>query len=349
MIRKRRPAREPAFGSDSFLDVIANLVGIVIILIVMIGGQVRALPEVASEEPSAALPQHTVEQESVLLPLEKEIATLQSRLLDMLRSLEEARQGRETLQQQSVQLSEKRFSALQRTSLEEKNIAEHQSTATTMESETQNLRQRIAQLKATLKELKTTAPPERRTLHFHYPISQPVSAGELIFECREGRVTFIDLQALLEQVRMVLPEKADELKSRWQLTDSVGPAGAFRLKYVLQRERSSPLDRAFGDLPPVEDRRFGYSLERWELVPAWTVRGEPLADALEEGSRFRQTVDALESEEIVLTFFVYPDSYELYRGLRDYLHDHRFLVAGRPLPANQPISGSRSGSVSRGQ
>ena len=50
-----------------------------------------------------------------------------------------------------------------------------------------------------------------------------------------------------------------------------------------------------------------------------------------------------------MTFWVYPDSFALYRQLRDYLYDREVVVAGRPLPEGVPVSGSKRGSVSRGQ
>ena len=67
------------------------------------------------------------------------------------------------------------------------------------------------------------------------------------------------------------------------------------------------------------------------------------------GSTFRRVVEALEVQQTAVTFWIYPDSFAMYRKLRDYLHDRDFVVAGRPLDEGNPIAGSRSGSVSRGQ
>ena len=41
---RRRPPAELQFGSDSFLDVVANIVGILIILIVIAGLRVSQIP-----------------------------------------------------------------------------------------------------------------------------------------------------------------------------------------------------------------------------------------------------------------------------------------------------------------
>ena len=78
-------------------------------------------------------------------------------------------------------------------------------------------------------------------------------------------------------------------------------------------------------------------------------RGEPADQALATGSAFRKIIDSLDPEQTVVTFWVYPDSFPLYRRLRDFLHDRDVVVAGRPLPEGVPIRSSRNGSASRGQ
>ena len=60
-------------------------------------------------------------------------------------------------------------------------------------------------------------------------------------------------------------------------------------------------------------------------------------------------MDRLAPEHTTVTFWVYPESFALYRQLRDYLHQHNIEVAGRPLPQGQLIASSRNGKRSRGQ
>ena len=55
------------------------------------------------------------------------------------------------------------------------------------------------------------------------------------------------------------------------------------------------------------------------------------------------------SQQTAVTFWVYPDSFDLFRRLRDLLYERDVVVAGRPLPDGVPIASSRRGTVSRGQ
>jgi hypothetical protein len=122
-----------------------------------------------------------------------------------------------------------------------------------------------------------------------------------------------------------------------------GPIGPFRLHYTIERERGAGL--------PVPDAHsdFRFGVTAWRIEPLLPARGETLAKALAPGSEFRQIVDVLDPQHTVVTFCVYPDSFALFRQLRDYLYQRDLTVAGRPLPAGAAIAGSRYGTLSRGQ
>jgi hypothetical protein len=100
---------------------------------------------------------------------------------------------------------------------------------------------------------------------------------------------------------------------------------------------------------PDPNAGFRYGVSEWHLEPVDPLRGETVEAALADGSQFRKAVDSLDPQATAVTFWVYPDSFEVYRRVRDYLYDHDIMVAGRPLPEGIPIASSRRGTVSRGQ
>jgi hypothetical protein len=192
------------------------------------------------------------------------------------------------------------------------------------------------------------APSAKQTLRYRTPISHPLQSEEVHFECKEGRVTLIDLGAMLEEVRRGIHDKGEQLRSTWEIRDTTQPVGPFQLRYVIEREHDV-LDAVKMDAKPNQSATFQYSMTAWEVVPTVAERGEADSAALAEGSAFRRVVDALDVNQTAVTLWVYPDSFALYRRLRDYLHDHDVTVAGRPLPNGVPIASSRHGTVSRGQ
>ena len=114
--------------------------------------------------------------------------------------------------------------------------------------------------------------------------------------------------------------------------------------YAVERERTAL------DAPEVPTTSgFRYGLSDWIVEPIVPDRGETVEQALRPKSEFRQLVDNLDPRLTVVTFWVYPDSFETFRKLRDHLYDRGHDIAGRPLPAGAPIAASRYGTASRGQ
>ena len=150
----------------------------------------------------------------------------------------------------------------------------------------------------------------------------------------------------MTEVKRGLEEKTKQLRSQWEVSDVAGPVGAFQLHYTVERERGL-LDG--GGPSPETQGSFRAGLRGWQLEPLPGVRGETEEQAFKPGSDFRQVADVLDPQQHTVTFWVYPDSFALYRRLRDYLYERDIVVAGRPLPDGAPIAASRHGSASRGQ
>jgi chaperonin cofactor prefoldin len=383
MSRRRRIAKESPYSADSFLDIICNLVykyvGIVLIVLVLVAKQASLWPNLNTLRLGQLPPQETEVAEAPLpalpslpeIPIpaapkrqprpkmeeppdpvaegyEKAIAQLRGRLLEQLRTLEVAKSEAGKLRNQQGSLVEQETTLERKVAALAAQVAAADATIQRTETSARPLKERIDELQKALKELEAV-PPERRALKFHPPISRPVNAGELFFECRQGRITFVDLQELLDRVKSGMSARGEELKTRWELVDEVGPVGPFVLKYKLARHRSGGLDNVFGDIGPSKDRSFGYGVAEWEVRPVKPERGETVEQALGAVSAFRRIADSLDTDQAVLTFFVYEDSFAAFRTLRDYLSERGFLVAGRPLPMDAAISGSPKGTKSRAQ
>jgi hypothetical protein len=208
------------------------------------------------------------------------------------------------------------------------------------------VRERSRKLLAQLEELKR-APSLKQALRYRTPISHPLQTEELIFECLGGKVSVIDVGSLLDKAQTDARARIEELRSNWELTGTTPAVGPFKLSWVVEREKG-PLEGLTAG--PAAKGGFQAHMTAWEVVPVEAVRGEAAEAALADGSAFRRVVDALDPEQTAVTFWVYPDSFPLYRRLRDFLHDRDVTVAGRPLPDGHPIAFStRHGSVSRGQ
>jgi hypothetical protein len=355
MFRRRRRHREIPFSFDSFLDVVANVVGIIIrlILVAWVGARsynsVQELLKEKRAQAAAALPS-SLPADPLELELtlhRKELADAQARLLEQLRQLGDVKGQHQQKQLQLTGLLNRRQGIEKENASLERILAgrkANQETQALTLAEINPRRQRlIEEIQALEKQ-----PPLRHTLHYRTPVSRPVLAEELMFECRGSRTAFVDLAGMVQEIKLGMESKSQLLRTQWQVADVTRPIGAFRLRYTIERHRGT-MDALTSSSSPAGDSGFSYGLGEWQVEAIAAVRGETASEALAPHSQFRQIVDVLDPQQAVVTFWIYPDSFTLFRQLRDYLYDHELEVAGRPLPEGIPISGSRHGTVSRGQ
>jgi hypothetical protein len=358
MYRKRRSSRrEIAFSFDSFLDLVANVIGIIIrlILVAWVGARAyqaamekEALEKTGTKESTFASTQpKTLPQDPLQRQLDIERAELEQARADMLSKLKALDSIKED--EDKVRLELKQISLAEaglerdRLALEE---AARNKTPIKADFTMSELRQRSQEI---IKQIQAVEklPTLKKTLRYHTPVSRPVHTDELMFECRRGRVTYIDLPAFMAEVKQNLQDLGQQLRNQWQVSAVAGPVGAFRLHYVVERQRDLFTSAIGGNFPTSSG--FSYGLSEWALEPVQPVRGEPLPHALAPGSEFRRIIEAGVPQQTVVTFWVYADSFGIFRELRDFLYERGLEVAGRPMPDDAVMAANRHGTKSRGQ
>jgi hypothetical protein len=353
MFRRHRPQRETAFSFDSFLDLVTNVVGIIIklILVVWVGARsYTTLPELfqhkaPNDKTETVLPKDPLQYE--LDRQRAELADAQKLLLDQLRQLDLSKENDEQLEKELTAIGaqkdtlEKAQGDLLRTAAAQGKTG--QQLALSM-ADIQKRREKIdTEIKA-LQQL----PPLRKVLRYRAPVSHALHAEQLHFECARGRVTFVDMALMEDEVQRHVRDCGDRLRNQWEIDEVTPTIGAFRMHYVIERARDVR-DALVPTTSPTGHERFGYGVSRGIIEPMAAIRGETLEQALAANSEFRHQCDGLSPALGAVTFWVYPDSFALYRQLRDYLADRDITVAGRPLPEGVPMTVSTHGSLSRGQ
>ncbi|AMV38737.1 hypothetical protein [Planctomyces sp. SH-PL62] len=197
-------------------------------------------------------------------------------------------------------------------------------------------------LTAEVAQLRSLPLPKATSILSKNPVSQPAKADEFHFELRHDRVAFIDLDRLLELAKSDAQVKLRMADRTGVLTSQVGPVGWFSLSYVLGRAQSSIEEL-------LERHSIRFDLRGWEVVPRTESRGEAYESTRNPISEYARAINRLTPGRSVVTMWVYPDSFNLYRRLRDELNERGFSVAARPLPEGMMIRGSPMGSVSATQ
>lgn len=381
----RRREFEIMFGSDSFLDVVANIVGILIILIVIAGVRVSqsppkpatpaapgpglelpqapaetTLPEATlptSEEPLApepimadVAPTTEIDEPPEALPplepppelvsrvqeLDAEIAAITVESKSVADALEESNRLQTDL---DLRLQTARSLLADR---KEELIASTAKDAQ-QKQDLELTRQAVVRLLAQVAEAEKQSPPASKLEHRITPVSRTVNGRELHFRLERNKVAEVPIEALVERLKDHIERRKDWIVKTRQHKGQVGPINGFNLEYIIGVDVVAGLEELRAGMG-------GYrmSMRYWEIHPEETLRGEPEDVALSQGSRFYQALVSA-TPDTTLTFWVYPDSYSLYRKLQAFAHEHGFPVAGRPLPDGVAISGSPNGTKSASQ
>lgn len=353
-----RPTEDPEFGSDAFLDVVANIVGILIILVVVVGLRAAKLPDepVPAPEPvptaatvPPAEPEIEPEPEPAEPPIDLETPRRQLReRQERLAALD--REKRRLSTEAVIRQDERERTALvvaakkQELAKREQGLSVEERVFFELTKSVENAQRRLDELDRELLKV-SDAPAEIVKLdHDATPLSRTVVGEELHFRVQGGRVAFIPLEPLLEAVKRDLERQKWRVREGEPAEAEVGPAEGFRLRYRLEvRTIEAPAGRR--DIP------VGTVLQvtRWEIDADDDVRSETEAEALGPQSRFRQVLNRCTPGKSAVTLWVYPDSFPIFRALKAELGRMQLICSGRPMPDGLPIAGSPYGSRSAGQ
>ena len=335
MARHRDEESAPACH-DSFLDVVTNIVGILIILVVVAGLRAKNAPVQASvvNDPRA----DTAEAE-----LERDLAAEQSVRQDIFRMVEQIR----AVEREGLVRFQQREELATLLSLLEHKLKTHREQLDAKAREDLDLartlaeaRQRLEEMERERQRVESSEPEPVLVESYPTPLSKTVDGEEVHFQLRGGRLAHIPLKKLLDRFKADVQRQIYKLLELPEVSDTVGPEGGFRLRYTMEREEVALETQ-------LKSGRGTYaSLKQWTLIPVSAQIGEPLEAALAEGSSFRQTLAALRPDKTTVTIWVYPDSFAEFRQLRKELYRQSYAVAGRPLPEDTPIGGSPKGSKS---
>jgi len=331
----RRPLEEDrTAGQDSFLDVVTNIVGILIILVMVVGARVRQIvldgpPPVAAPVAPAALQAEVVEAAKKLASTEHEIEDLQDQLRLVGAAVEGASQAR-------LGLATAVAAATREIDFRKQKVDSSRVAAAERAARRQGLEDAIRRCTLGAESLTHKPATTQEVLAFPTPIGRTVNGEEIHFRIAGGRIAYIPLEELFEMAKEHTQRNSSSLSSLTSKIVSVGPSQGFALDYVIEAK----VDQARGQVL-IRSRE-------WVVRPADMVVGEPVAEALGASSQFRRKLAGVKPDTTV-TLWCYPDSFEGYREIRAELYRLGVATAGRPLPEGAPIGGSTEGSKSISQ
>lgn len=321
-------------GQDAFLDIVANLVGILIILIVIVGAHAGAAARdhvAVDQDLKSNIHQAVLQTQRQQMDLEK--LEIDNEQLETLIDQEKAyaRQLTEVRHQRLVELETVRQLIQKQT----KDLNEKDRGAFLAKTKQQNLQRKLTEAKATLAALNSADVPQNidtktETIdHYPSPIARTVFSQEIHFRLLNGKLVWVPLDELVENMKQhwsLIAENKSFLKTK----QTVGPVGNFRLQYDLD-------SRGQGASRRVQFRKF-------DLIPVDQNAGEPVNWALQSGQSQWSTRLALYAPKTTtVSVWAYPDSYQEHAKIKKWLHTHGYQMASWPMEHGRFISGSPNG------
>ncbi len=382
---KRKQSHEPEFGSDSFLDVVANIVGILIILIVVAGVRVSQTPtpqmaeppsvQVVAIEEAEVVVKHDSPTRIVDVPIEAMIAQdapkpipppapevfaplpevqVPQQIVDKIDDLN-AKNQQIAEQLQALEKASQQVTALKQMTAADAEKLKKELTLTTTELESQQALltaaqqiavendETVALLRQRVKDAASHMPQKETLKHQLPPIGKVVTGKEIHFRLINNQISHVPVDNLGDLMLRDVQRRRDVILARQVYKGSAGPLEGYEMSYVIQRQ----------SMTLFEEARTGQAVVRmgitgWVIEPNASVITENFEQATKINSRFRSAL-LVGGTSSTVTFWVYPDSFEIHQQLKSYLNDTGYWVASRPLPEGVPIAGSPTGSKSFAQ
>ena len=335
MTSRRARHNDDAPGHDSFLDIVANLVGILVILVMVIGVRAKdAMVEAAGADPDTqvARPEGVAAAESHARSIEQDVHQLVEKVQDARGEIAAQSQRRDQLQllvtaaEAELGARRDRLDDAARDRFDRKrHLAEAADTLDRL-----NRQRRAVRIESSPTVVE----------HLPTPLAKTVFGKEEHFRLLHGRLVYVPLNELVERLKAEAPHKLWKLKDGPSLTETIGPLEGFRMKYTIHKVDYT-VETAAGDM-----RRQRVELAHFDLLPVSDDLGEPLERALTAGSHFAMLLDTMPTAHTTITVWTYPDSFQQFRLLKRYLYDRGYACAARPMPEGRPIGGSPTGSRS---
>jgi hypothetical protein len=348
MSRRSHASNIEAPGQDSFLDVVANLVGIFLILIIIVGSQAKSAVIAArtlsgaktqaepAAQPDAELREKLKKAENDSREVLREMDALGQKLRD---NQFELVYRRKELEHSTIQLK-----------LTEEQLKTEQAKLTNSEKDSveaqvrlKELQDKRDELQADIDRLSTSKANVEVVENIPSPKAKKANVEEIQFRLKAGRILYVPLDDIVKDVMKDLERAAHEVDQRQEIVRHAGPIRGFRVRYRVYLEGK--------DVVAVNGTR-GVMMRReadLQVEPVDEQGGELAEEALSPQSEMSRRLLEHSAKSATITLWVYPDSFPEFRKLRDALYKQGYLVAARPLPMDAPIGASTKGERSIGQ
>ena len=333
-------------GQDSFLDIVANLVGILIILVVVVGAQasaswVKTKPKTDLIEKIDSLETQVSRSADVVRKLQIDNEQLEKQILKENRlAANLTDQRHEMLVQMEIikrEMLKQQEEIAKQQSIQQASFVEDVRKQNQFEEEKRILERELEAISREANAVTASTPKKETIEHFPNPIAKTVFSEEVHFRLSRGRLAYVPMDELITRMKSEWKVKAEKLKRANRTIETVGPVGNFRLQYELASGTGQQNTR----VGAIEKRMVRF--QQFEILPRPGVFGETIEEALSTDSHFKRILSRNEAGRTTVSIWVYPDSFEDHNRVKGWLHENGFQMASWPLEFGRKIAGGPNG------
>jgi hypothetical protein len=330
----RSAEQEEAVNADSFLDIVASVVSVMIIMIMTIGLKIKNTP------PDAAVSGEVARAAGDLAQKENDEQALRGEIMALDKEM------RQVQAQTALRARERDVLTLAVTGLDQQlrgarqQAAAQRSGGAEIAVKVADARNQLEILNRQREAIEKSPASAVQVESYNTPLGRTVVGREAHFQLKNGRVAYVPLMELVDRAVEDIKRKGHRLSEDAELTNTVPPIDGFRMTYIirLRQPTTAEAEESHSRRPIIEDR--------FVLRPVDDNLGETIDEALRPDSQFRQALASRRAKDATITLWTYPGSFGDFRRLKKELYQLGFAVAARPLPDGVPISGSSTGSKS---
>jgi hypothetical protein len=338
----RKRGSNVQLGHDAFLDIVANLVGILIILVVILGAQSQSAIEVIQQEEKASVEMPTDSQMETLAQHSMRAAAAQAdsdRFEGQVKQLDGAIERRQ--QQRAVMLD---LLANAKVVWQERKqeLDENATILAAQNLELKRSEEQLASLRGERERLEGQPDPVVAVAHLPTPMARTVFGEEVHFRLKGNRLSVVPIEQLVGEIRQDFARVASGSRVG-QLDSAVGPVRGYVARYVMDKTRERMIR---GGKMNVGTR---IQLVGMLIEPLSEPHGKPIDQVLRNSKELDIELAGRVPGTTTITVWVYPDSFAAFRRLKEHLYAKGYATAARPMPMDRPITGGPSGSRSDAQ
>ncbi|WP_164101710.1 hypothetical protein [Candidatus Laterigemmans baculatus] len=336
MSRRKRAVLE--MGHDSFLDIIANLVGILIILVVILGARSREVAEEAVRESATA----SAEAVELRKTIQRADAVAEN-VLQLNRDLTGYNVELLSRRQERAVLMDLLATAREQWEKKQATLSDAERQAAALAAEAAKREKELTDLLGQQQRLEGEKDPVVTLEHLPSPMAKTVFGEEIHMRLEAGRLSVVPIELLIEAIREDFRRAAGGARSGTS-ESLVGPIRGYTARYEMERSRTT-VNR--GGSVGLATR---LELVSMTIEPTPGLVAEPVEEVLRsERSLLDIELAGREPTTTTVTVWVYPDSFAEFRQIKEHLYKRGIATAARPLPKGHPISGGPQGSRSAAQ